>query len=97
MGLMQKILMSIVSTGTLLGAVKFGDVLPWDGDADISSIYHKEFDASKMNKEFGTYSIDRNGLVAVYNHTQLDYFRWNVMDGMFNGIQQKVLEVYYPK
>ena len=83
--------------GTLLGAVKYGDVLPWDGDADISSVYHKEFNPSKMNAEFASYGIHRNGLIARVNHTQLDYYRWTVTDGTFNGIREKLLKSYYPK
>ena len=86
------------STGTLLGAVKYGDVLPWDGDADMSSIYHQEFNPSTMNAEFATsYGIHRNGLIARVNNSQLDYYRWTVTDGTFNGIQEKVLKSYYPK
>ena len=36
-------------------------------------------------------------LVARVNHTQLDYYRWTVMDGMFNSVKQKTLKSYYPK
>lgn len=93
----QKITIQCFSTGTLLGAVKFGDVLPWDGDADISSVYHIEFNPSEMNAEFANYGIHRNGLVAQVNRTQLDYYRWTVTDGTFNGVQEKVLKSYYPK
>ena len=50
-----------------------------------------------MNAEFATYGIHRNGLIARINHTQLDYHRWTVTDGKFNGIREKVLKCYYPK
>ena len=50
-----------------------------------------------MNNEFATYGIHRNGLIAQVNHTQLDYYRWTVADGIFNGVKQKTLKSYYPK
>lgn len=77
--------------------MKFGDVIPWDGDGDISSLYDTSFDSSLMNEEFASYGIHRNALVALVNGTQLDYVRWTTSDGEYNGHKEKVLNKYYPE
>ena len=71
-------------------------MLPWDGDADISSIYDRFFNPKKMNDEFASYGIHRNALVATANGTQLDYSRWTKEKGVFDGREQTLLVKYYP-
>lgn len=82
--------------GTLLGAMQYGDVLPWDGDADISYLYDPSGEI-EVHKRLFEHGIKSNGLQARYNGMSIDYVRWTQSNGTFRGIKQILLNKYYPK
>ena len=83
-----------LSKGTLLGAVRFGDILPWDGDADISFVLNT--DSLALHNELSKLGISSNGLQARYKRLSIDYVRCNPTNGVFNGKEQVLLQKYYP-
>ncbi|KAK3744973.1 hypothetical protein QZH41_008498 [Actinostola sp. cb2023] len=79
---------------TLLGAERFRDVLPWDGDADISFLLTEE--KSLVHEELLNYDISSNVLRAFYEGESIDYMRWVQRKGLINGREAIILHKYYP-
>ncbi|XP_048581974.1 uncharacterized protein RP689 [Nematostella vectensis] len=81
--------------GTLVGAVRRGDVLPWDGDADISFLRDQE--KYVVHEELiKIHGIQSNGLQANYKGLSIDYVRWEEIEGSYSGQKQTLLHKYYP-
>jgi hypothetical protein len=81
--------------GTLLGAVREGELIAWDGDADFSILQRQEHTVLALAEEFGAagHRLERPGmwrghqgviriLYSKANAAQLDLFMWQVRDGM---------------
>jgi len=75
--------------GTLLGAVREGELIAWDGDADFSILQSQEQAVLALGDEFGAagHRLDtsHHGLIRVLyskaNAAQLDLFMWQTSDG----------------
>ena len=80
--------------GTLLGVVKFQDIIPWDHDGDISYVLGSG--SSEFHEELAAHGIQSNGLIATYKGLSIDYVRWIPKTGTFNGEETLLMEKYYP-
>ena len=83
-------------SGTLLGAYRSGDVLPYDHDADISFILETEsLDAFRDLRQLG---IKANGLVAVFGDQTVDFARWIPVNrsSYVYGKTETMLRKFYP-
>ena len=63
----------LLYSGTLLGAYRMGDILPYDHDADISYILETEKpEAFRKLRELG---MQANGLVVALGDVTVDFMR----------------------
>jgi hypothetical protein len=86
--------------GTLLGAVREGQLIPWDGDADFSILQRDEEAVLALEGEFEAagHHVERPGLwrghrgvirirYSKINRGQLDLFMWQQRDGMLQPLE----------
>ena len=76
--------------------MQYGDILPWDGDADVSYLYDPS-NEYKVHGKLSEQGINSNGLQARYNGMSIDYVRWTQSNGTFRGKKTTLLNMYYPK
>ncbi|KAI8521234.1 hypothetical protein Bbelb_009880 [Branchiostoma belcheri] len=72
--------------GTLLGAVRLGDVLPHDGDVDISRLKMgtraaEQSFGSRFQKRLRHFGIEGNAMIATYKGARADLMNWNLVVG----------------
>ena len=72
-------LSSWIDYGTLLGAYRQGDILPWDQDADVGYLQRDvgrvKFNViPKLQKRYGVIMKHYNPVTLRYNQTQVDVF-----------------------
>jgi hypothetical protein len=81
--------------GTLLGAVREGEMIAWDGDADFSILQRQEHAVLSLAEDFAAagHRLERpslwrghEGVIRILyseaNAAQLDLFIWETQDGM---------------
>ena len=78
--------------GTLLGACRMGDIIPWDHDADVSFIFNT--DSAKVYEELAASGIQANALGAHYGSVSVDFMRWKPSNNSFSEV---LLHKYYPE
>lgn len=80
----------------MLGAVRFKDVVPWDSDADISYLLRDE--KPSFHKELREdHNIVSSMMSAYYKGISIDYMRWEIKEGKFDGKDDILLYKYYPE
>lgn len=83
-----------IDYGTLLGAYRINDILPYDHDADISFLFSsnpsRAFFALKKN------GMHVNGLQARYGDVSLDFIRWKATNTTLGANSEVILHKYYP-
>ncbi|XP_035668460.1 uncharacterized protein LOC118410768 [Branchiostoma floridae] len=72
--------------GTLLGAVRMGDVLPHDGDVDISRLKMESKVAesnfgSRFRKRLRDSGLEGNAMMVKYRGAKADLFNWDLVTG----------------
>jgi len=83
--------------GTLLGAIRHGAVLPWDGDGDISVLHPGYlYDAEPWISYLGNRGIDANMMIATYKGMTVDIVRWKLHTVHHHGLNIANLYKYYP-
>ncbi|CAH1245910.1 FKRP [Branchiostoma lanceolatum] len=70
--------------GTLLGAVRMGDVLPHDADVDISRLKLESSAAewhfgSRFRQRLRDFGIEGNAMMAMYRGATADLFNWDLV------------------
>ena len=86
----------LLYSGTLLGAYRMGDILPYDHDADISYILETEKpEAFRKLRELG---MQANGLVVALGDVTVDFMRWQPVNvsSYISGKTETMLRKYYP-
>ena len=86
----------LLHSGTLLGAYRMGDILPYDHDADISYILETEKpEAFRKLRELG---MQANGLVVALGDVTVDFMRWQPVNvsSYISGKTETMLRKYYP-
>ena len=86
----------LLYSGTLLGAYRMGDILPYDHDADIS--YILETEKPEAFRELRELGMQANGLVAVLGDVTVDFMRWQPVNvsSYISGKTETMLRKYYP-
>lgn len=83
-----------IDYGTLLGAYRINDILPYDHDADISLLFssnpYRAFVALEKN------GIHANGLQARYGDVSIDFIRWKAKNTTRGAKKEVTLHKYYP-
>jgi hypothetical protein len=75
--------------------MRYGYILPWDGDADISFLFnHDKFLLHEDLMEL--HGIQSNGLMAHFKTVSIDYIRWRERKGFYNGMEETLLIKHYP-
>ncbi|XP_077869014.1 uncharacterized protein RT0683-like [Saccoglossus kowalevskii] len=66
--------------GTLLGAMRNGDIIRYDGDADISRIYPegKKYSDYLFTKKLMEKGIEGNAIIATYKDVTVDLHKWDI-------------------
>ncbi|KAJ5074048.1 fukutin-related protein [Anaeramoeba ignava] len=73
-----------VDFGTLLGAVRHHDVIPWDSDADVSILYEDRYKIDNCKQWLkNDYGMNLNSLAGFYGQATLDVFRWVLKDDRY--------------
>lgn len=67
--------------GTLLGAWRWGQPLPWDADGDISYLAGQRHLLLEQAPAFAARGITFNAGMARYNRVSVDFFPWSERDG----------------
>ena len=78
--------------GTLLGAVRYGDIVPWDHDGDISVLLNDP-NLERALVEIRSHGVDANAMVAQLNGFHVDIIRWKKYK---NENDEWMLEKHYP-
>lgn len=76
--------------------MQYSDILPWDGDADVSYLFDPSSEY-EVHESLFTHGINSNGLQANYEGVSIDYMRWKLSNGTFEGKYQTLLNKYYPR
>ncbi|XP_013384694.1 uncharacterized protein LOC106154770 [Lingula anatina] len=89
--------------GTLIGAVRRGDILPFDGDIDIARLVHND----KKKEKTAAYSFARllkarrmsgNMLSVTYENCKVDMVRYKLKTiTSAGGAKREVLSEWYPE
>ncbi|XP_065673309.1 uncharacterized protein RP688 [Hydra vulgaris] len=78
--------------GTLLGALRHGDIISWDHDGDISILLN-DSNLENALTEIRSHGVEANSMVAQFNGFHVDIVRWNKYK---NNNGEWILEKYYP-
>ena len=81
--------------GTLLGAIRYGGVLSWDADGDISFL-RGDPQIHEALSELLERGISGNTMIAHYDGMSIDFMRWYKDEGRYKGAKTVVLRKYYP-
>ena len=77
--------------------MRYGTILPWDGDGDISVLYPGSlYNAEPWISYLGSRGIGANMMIATYNGMTVDIVRWKPHTSHHHGVNITNLYKYYP-
>lgn len=84
--------------GTLMGATRIGDILPYDGDIDMSRLMHKDSKkedeaVSQIGTRLNKLGIEGNQRYWKYKNARCDFFRHRIRNGTGDS---KIVYPYIP-
>eukprot|EP00111_Clytia_hemisphaerica_P017081 TCONS_00050589-protein len=93
--------------GSLLGAVRYHGIIPWDGDGDVSFL-KDDPNVNEALRDINNRGVSANTMIATYGSASVDLVRWTehektytkyypswVKDGLITKISHKL--EYIPK